>query len=171
MAATKVADQAWIGLALLHREDPARDDFRVAEVLTRAEMEFGLLAPGVRQHLSSHAIATVPPSSGKYRMITRTAHGRVRLFRSGDRFHPKRAGKFAPHMEDVPGKYKDLLRWYSELYNAPNPLVLEDKDGDPRRLMRFVGSITAFDLDLMRKLIAEDCERIEVETGEGKDVA
>jgi hypothetical protein len=106
---TKVADQAWIGLALLHRENPQREDFQTDEILKRAAKEFGELAPGVRQHLGSHAVASTAPSPGQYRMFTRTGHGRLRLYRAGDPTHPERTGKIVPNGEDIPEKYRDLL--------------------------------------------------------------
>ena len=46
---TKVADEVWIILALLHRENPKREDFTVTEIVERARQEkiSGELRPGV----------------------------------------------------------------------------------------------------------------------------
>lgn len=167
----RVADKAWIGLALLHKENPSRKDFKNEEVLSRARQEFGELPPGVQVHLSSHAVATTTPSSGRYKMVTRTGRGRVRLFRKGDPAHPERTDKSVPRLEELPEKYHPLVRWYEEEYNVVAKPEAQEKDGDPRRLLRFVGLITAFDLDIMRKVIEEDCERIEPDDDAGKDVA
>lgn len=167
----KVADQGWIALGLLHRENADRSDFRSDEVLARARREFGELLPGVRAHLSSHSVASAKPDPGTHRMITRTERGRLRLFRPGDPVHPDRKGKMSPRPEDIPAKYHPLLEWYSDDYLKRSSTTGPEKDGNPRKLMRFIGKITAFDLDVMRRLISEDCERIEVEEGKGKDVA
>ncbi len=167
----RVADQAWIALALLHAENPERSDFRTDEVLARAKREFGPLAPGVRQHLSSHAVASIAPSTGKYRMVTRTGRGRLRLFRTGDPVHDKRSGKSVPHEDEIPTKHRRLLSWYNEVYNTAKRPPNSQKKGDPRALLKFVGTITAYDLDLMTRLIEQDCERIEDQSGEGVDVA
>lgn len=169
----KVADQVWIATALLHRELPEAQDFRIEEVLGRAAKEFGRLQPGVQVHLSSHAVATAKPAPGKYRLLTRTERGRIRLFRPGDPVHPDRAGKSAPRSEDIPAQYHPLLSWYREQYCSPAPKDAQAtvKDGDPRRLMRFIGLITSFDLQHMKRTIAEECEHVEEQNEDDKDVA
>jgi hypothetical protein len=37
--AIKVADEVWIATALLHRENPKREDFSVSEIVARARRE------------------------------------------------------------------------------------------------------------------------------------
>lgn len=165
----KVADQAWIGLALLHREQPKREDFRVDEILERARREFGHLQPGVRQHLSSHAVAGVPPSPGNHRMFTRTGRGRLRLYRQGDPVHAKRHGKLLPNEDEVEAKYAPLLRWYVSQFNRVNDAELPLQKGEVvsgKDFLRFVGLIPAFDLKQMEEAIERDCERIESDTNE-----
>ena len=45
---TKVADEVWIAVALLHRENPKREDFTISEIVERARREkiAGALRPG-----------------------------------------------------------------------------------------------------------------------------
>jgi hypothetical protein len=165
---TKVADQAWIALALLHRENTLRDDFQTAEILKRAAKEFGELAPGVRQHLGSHAVASTAPSPGQYRMFTRTGHGRLRLYKTGDPTHPARKGKIVPNEEDIPEKYRDLVKWHGRL---PQKASYAPGGNTPAAYLAFVGLIPAYDLKQMEELIERDCERVESKGGEGKDAA
>ena len=104
----KVADEVWIATALLHRENPEREDFLVEEVVERAKKErlTGTLWKGVYVHVVQHCVANRLPNSGRYRMLDETAPGRRRLFPSGDIYHPEREGakqlraekKFPPNM-------------------------------------------------------------------------
>jgi hypothetical protein len=112
---TKVADEVWIVSALLHRENPKREDFTVEEIMERAidESQEEKLRPGVYVHIMQHCVANRAPNPGRYRMLTETAPGRRRLFRLGDSYHPQREGsKTVPDQEDLPEKYRPLLDWY-----------------------------------------------------------
>lgn len=85
-------------------------------------------------HLHQHCVANVEPSSGKYRMFTRLADGRLRLFQPGDYVHPKRRGKIHPEPEALPSSYRELLDWYDRQCAKPrSPAV------DPVLAMRGVG--------------------------------
>src|SRR5271156_6216996 len=111
----KVADEAWIALALLHRENPGEIDFSVDEIVARAKKEaiHGELRPGVYVHIVQHCVANRAPNPGRYRMLVETTPGRRRLFRIGDSYHPAREGsKTTPEREDMPEKYRELLNWY-----------------------------------------------------------
>ena len=113
----KVADEAWIATALLHREQPARADFAVEEIVERAGREglAGSLRPGVYVHVIQHCVANRPPNPGRYRMLFETRPGRRRLFRKGDAYHPSREGaKTTPNPQDMPESHRDLLAWYAE---------------------------------------------------------
>jgi len=113
----KVADEVWIGAALLHRENPDHPDFLIGEIQERVQEE-GLVAPvrpGVYVHIDQHCVANRPPNPGRYRMLFETGRGRRRLFRKGDPYHPEReAGKIIPKAEEIPEKYHELLTWYRE---------------------------------------------------------
>ena len=79
---TKVADQVWIILALLHRENPKREDFTVTEIVERARQEkiSGELRPSVQVHAYLHCVANRPPNPGRYRMLYATGKTLVACF-------------------------------------------------------------------------------------------
>jgi len=112
----KVADEAWIAAALLHREHPDREDFTIEEIVQRAKQEVPVrpLRPGVYVHVVQHCVANRPPNPGRYRMLFETAPGRRRLFRKGDAYHPAREdAKIIPDRENIPDACADLLNWYA----------------------------------------------------------
>ena len=114
---TKVADDVWIALALLHRENPKREDFTVAEIVSRARREkiSGELRPGVQVHAYLHCVANRPPNPGRYRMLYATGKNTRRLFRETD-------------------KYQPLLDWYHEKYLGKRK---GSKETDP--ILRLLG--------------------------------
>jgi hypothetical protein len=115
----KVADEVWIATALLHRENPKREDFSVSEIVARARREniTGELRPGVQVHAYLHCVANLPPKPGRYRMLYATGKSTRRLFRQGDDFHPeRRAGKITPSKENIPSQYQRLLDWYRDKF-------------------------------------------------------
>jgi hypothetical protein len=115
----KVADEVWIAAALLHREQPKRADFTIAEIVERAREEklSPRLRPGVYVHAVQHCVANRQPNPGRYRMLVETQENRRRLFRPGDPYHPGREGaKTAPARADIPAEYHELLDWYHEQY-------------------------------------------------------
>lgn len=112
---TKVADEVWVAVSLLHRQFPKKLDFTIEEIMERAIKESGKnpLRPGVYVHIVQHCVANRPPNPGRYRMLFETAPGRRRLFRSGDNYDPAREGaKTVPAREDIPSEYAYLLDWY-----------------------------------------------------------
>jgi len=111
-----VADECWIALAELHREHPERRSFTAAEIMDRvARYTKTGLRKGVQPHIYLHNVANVPPNSATYRMFYKTKDG-YRLYRPGDDFHARRAGKWKPKEEDLPAEYHHLLRWYEDEY-------------------------------------------------------
>ncbi len=115
-----VADEAWIATALLHREHPDRQDFTMQEIVRRAEQVAGSepLRPGVRHHVSYHAVAQTRPNPGRHCLLFATARGRRRLFRPGDPRHPDRRGRDVPQRERLPPAYRSLVDWYRAEYAA-----------------------------------------------------
>lgn len=114
-----MADEVWIATALLHRENPERADFAVAEIVERAREEklFPVLRPGVYVHAVQHCVANRPPNPGRYRMLLETGENRRRLFRPGDPYDPAREGaKSTPAREDIPKECHALLDWYYQDY-------------------------------------------------------
>jgi len=67
----RVADEAWLALALLHYEHPDRDSFSAKEILDRVKVEHANpeLRPGVQVHIYLHNVANAEPNSAKYRMF------------------------------------------------------------------------------------------------------
>jgi hypothetical protein len=127
----RVADEVWIATALLHHENRDREDFTVDEIVERAKREAlnKPLRKGVYVHAIQHCVANRPPNSGRYRMLVETAHGRRRLFRTGDSYDRAREGsKTVPAREDIPPNYGYLLDWYRE-WNKDN--VEERIKNDP----------------------------------------
>jgi hypothetical protein len=121
-AAIRVADEVWIGTALLHRERPREPDFSLKEIEARIEREALTDEPraGIYPHLSVHCVANRPPNGGTYRMLFETAPSRRRLFRPGDPYHPNReAGKTMPDPGHIPAKYHSLLDWYAQEWAPP----------------------------------------------------
>src|SRR5579859_7926879 len=59
-----VAAEVWVATALLHREQPHRSAFSVAEIVDRARREALVpsLRPGVNAYASGHAVANKRPS-------------------------------------------------------------------------------------------------------------
>lgn len=115
----KVADETWIAAALLHRENPSRQDFTVQEIVNRAAREAitGELRPGVYVHALQHCVANRLPNPARYRMLFATGKTARRLFRPGDAYHPARDGsKVVPAKEDIPEEYRHLVDWYLTEY-------------------------------------------------------
>ncbi len=115
----KVADETWIGTALLHYENPEQKSFTVREIIDRVAKEniFGRLRPGIQVHANLHCVANKAPNPGKYRMLFEPAKGKRRLFKEGDNFHPHRKGsKIKPLPKDIPEEYLYLLKWYDNQY-------------------------------------------------------
>lgn len=116
----KVADEVWIGTALLHLEHPDRGSFSSAEIVDRVFQE-GLhrpLRPGVQIHVSQHCVANKRPNPGTYCMLYEPARGQRRLFHHADEPHPYRVGsKTVPARSDIPAEYGYLLDWYENEYD------------------------------------------------------
>lgn len=112
----KVADEVWIATALLHREQPDREDFAVDEIVDRARAEqlTESLRPGVYIHAQMHCVANRAPNPDRYRMLFQTRPGYRRLYCSGDVFDPRRDGsKTVPEALKIPERYRSLLAWYA----------------------------------------------------------
>ena len=122
MESIKVADEVWVGTALLHLEQPDRESFSTAEIVDRVFQE-GLhrpLRPGVQVHVSQHCVANKRPNPGNSCMLYETARGQRRLYRHTDEAHPYRmGGKTVPASSDIPAEYRYLLDWYASSYDRP----------------------------------------------------
>lgn len=113
----RVADEVFVVTALLHRENPDREDFTIGELLDRAAQEnlYGKQRPGVRTHISQHCVANKPPNPGNYRILYAIGPRR-RLLKANDPVHPGRTGKIWPAPEDLPERYRELIDWAKQRY-------------------------------------------------------
>jgi hypothetical protein len=135
----RVADEAWLGLALLQHEHPERDSFTAREILDRVKAEGASteLRAGVQPHIYLHNVANAEPNPAKYRMFYKLPGDTYRLFRPTDAAHPARKGKMAPKRDELPAKYQYLLAWYEREYCGKQSVVNEEDD--PILRMRGVG--------------------------------
>jgi hypothetical protein len=124
--AVSCAVEVFLAAALLHREQPHRDDFTIQEILGRVGQEnlAGTLRPGVQVHASQHCVANKPPSPLKLRMLYATGKHTRRLSLPNDIGHPERTGKIFPDKEDVPEQYREILTWARERFDS----VLDSPD-------------------------------------------
>jgi hypothetical protein len=128
----KVADETFIATALLHRENPDREDFTISEIVERAKKEnlFGSLRPGVRVHASLHCVANLAPNPGRYRMLYATGNHTRRLLLLGDDVHPDRKnGKIFPKPDKVPAEYAELIEWAKRQYEKGTSTLVPWLDG------------------------------------------
>ena len=115
-----VADEVWLAAASLHRAQPDRADFTVAEIVAQAaatNVTGKPLRPGVKAHVTHHCVANRAPNPGRYRMLVETGPRRRRLYLPGDPCHPKRStGKDVPEVGAIPAPYRDLVEWYRDTF-------------------------------------------------------
>ncbi|PBO85438.1 MAG: hypothetical protein COA77_03665 [Thaumarchaeota archaeon] len=116
---TKTADATWIACALLHKENPEREGFRIPELIQRLKKSFNLsVAYGtLEMHISSYCVANNDANPVKYRYLYRLNRGFYKLFRPDDPFHRRRdGGDITPIFEEIPKEYQELLEWYKTVY-------------------------------------------------------
>jgi len=136
----KVADEVWLAVALLQRENPGRTDFAVQEIKARARNENWQIRPGFNQHVSYHCVASKPADPVNHRMLHEDSRGRRRLYRKGDPCHPDREnGRILPDPFDLPPQYKPLIDWYDAVYSKQLPPPLAHGNGDDESALRREG--------------------------------
>jgi AbrB family looped-hinge helix DNA binding protein len=115
----RVADAVWVATALLHQENPAKEDFEVKEIVSRTVKEnlVGGFRSGLQPHVSWHCVANKKPNGGRYRMLYETARGHRRLLRNGDTSHPDRNGDIRPDKAELPVACRPLVDWYDTVYS------------------------------------------------------
>ena len=161
----RVADEVWVATALLHLENPGREDFSISEIVERAMKEKlgGGFRPGLPVHASKHCVAGKSPNPARLRMLSETGRGRRRLFRAGDAYHPDReGGRTRPDKADLPTKLNHLVDWYEAEYvprGGAAPAGRRLRGGSPAALRRIVGTIPPEELESMQEAI-RDCERV-----------
>ena len=155
----RVADEAWIATALLHKEHPDANDFSLDEIHEKAVKEFRDERPGVRQHIVTHAVASNPPDPARIRLLHNSGRGRRRLFRPGDPSHPERSGRTYPEKRDIPERYHPLVDWYLSEYTQE--IRKTTGSTDPKVWLQFVGLIPAYDLQKMSEAIETGTEKVD----------
>lgn len=113
------AVEVFLAAALLHRENPDREDFTIQEIVNRAGREnlTGALRSGIHVHASQHCVANKAPNPLKHRMLFATGKHTRRLALPSDIAHPDRTGKIFPDKEDVPEPYRPVLAWARERFD------------------------------------------------------
>jgi hypothetical protein len=130
-AGIRVADEAWLAVAWLHRKSPDAPDFSIEEILNAAHVlrVNGDVRPGVYVHVVQHCVANRVANPANHRMLFETAPGRRRLFRLGDAAHPDRLnGRTAPTQEDLPSEYGDMMEWYKAWNRKSREGQAEEED-------------------------------------------
>ncbi len=119
----RIADAVWAATALLHQENPGKEDFEVKAIVSRTVTEnlVGGFRSGLQPHVSWHCVANKKPNGGRYRMLYETARGHRRLLRIGDSPHPDRNGDIRPEKSELPAAYRPLVDWYDEVYSKQAP--------------------------------------------------
>jgi hypothetical protein len=133
------AVEVFLATALLHREQPGREDFTIQEIVNRAAREnmTGALRSGINVHASQHCVANKAPNPLKHRMLFATGKHTRRLALPNDIARPERTGKIFPDADDVPEAYRPILEWaknrFEQALNAPD-FWAEDADERVRQL-------------------------------------
>jgi hypothetical protein len=136
----RVADEAWLVVAWLHRQNPLALDFSLNEIFKAAETLriSGDVRRGVEQHVAQHCVGNQRSNGVNHRMLFETVRGRRRLFRLGDASHPDRLnGKITPGREELPSGYEDMLDWYENWSREKREV--ETKEEDPLLALRGSG--------------------------------
>jgi len=127
----RVADEAWLVVAWLHRHNPEAIDFSLEEIIEAAKRLRinGNVRRGVEQHIAQHCVANMPPNNVMHRMLFEPARGRRRLYRIGDAAHPDRLnGRVTPSRENLPSGYEDMLEWYENWIKEKVSVQAEEED-------------------------------------------
>jgi hypothetical protein len=112
MAALSIGDTVWLATALLHEAQPQVSGFEHETILRKvAQLNPSLNPRSVSTHLSTHCVASKKANPATLRILSENPDGSLRLFRSGDSFHPtRRAGRTAPKPGALPAQYVHLLQ-------------------------------------------------------------
>ena len=153
VADVSCAVEVFLATALLHREQPSRNDFTIQEIVSRAAREnvAGETRSGVNVHASQHCVANKAPHPSKHRMLFATGKHTRRLLLPGDVIHEGRTGKIFPDPEDVPERYQLVLEWAKARYQhgAPPPKNRNQSEAEGKQAQRWLESL--FELEGLGK--------------------
>ncbi len=148
------AVEVFLATAMLHREQPARPDFTIQEIVSRAAREniTGEIRSGVNVHASVHCVANKAPNPSKHKMIFASGKHTRRLLLPADEIHAGRTGKIFPDPDEVPARYLPLLEWARRRYdhggtpsNGPGSGSNQNGSNQTERSLRWLDSL--FELD------------------------
>ncbi len=130
------AVEVFLATAMLHREQPGREDFTIQEIVSRAAREniTGEMRQGVSVHASQHCVANKAPNPAKHRMLFATGKHARRLLLPADAIHPQRTGKIFPTPDEIPERYFPILKWAEaryELDRSREYVAGKDSQGAP----------------------------------------
>jgi hypothetical protein len=130
------ASEVFVATALLHREQPGRDEFTIQEIVNRAAREniTGEMRSGVNVHASQHCVANRPPNPAKHRMLFATGKHTRRLLLPGDEADPHRTGKIFPEPGELPERYVPLLGWAKARFEKGGPAPHQPPGIGPSRV-------------------------------------
>ena len=125
----------WIATATLHQQYGIRHVFSNKDILSRViKQELCKVAnETIAMHISSHSVANNTAQLDTHRKLYRVSRGSYRLYRSGDYYNRQRVnGQEEPDIDELPDKYKDLIRWYHKEYcslitKKENSLIEEEE--------------------------------------------
>ena len=138
MSKLSIADTIWLATALLHRTHPQANGFTHEAILRKATGLNPSLNPrSVSTHLSTHCVASKKANPATLRILTENPDGSLRLFRTGDPFHPTRSqGRMSPKTNVLPEQYKYLLQSHGE---SPSSKLHQSPTEDPILAISGVG--------------------------------
>ena len=110
----------WIATATLHQEHGIDAIFSNQDIMVKT-MEQRLCNVSyntISAHISCHCVANAPTTTSvDHRNIYRVRSGTYRLYKRGEPYHPARkSGTIAPLPFQLPDGYKDLRKWYDNVY-------------------------------------------------------
>lgn len=119
----------WVATATLHRDGGVGGidrDFEAREILAKV-LEQGIYdkkaqKKAIESNITQYCVSNARPGQGNHRKLYRVRRGVYRLYRPGDDcFRGRENGPVAPGSNDLPGRYRDLLKWYNDEYCRAGP--------------------------------------------------
>lgn len=117
-----MAEAAWIATAILHRDYGADELFTVGQIADMVDDRKIYTKPhsktSLQTAITGTCVANTNATSANHRLLYRAKQGRYRLYHKGDDHHKSRKGGLTcPKPNDLPSKYKGLVKWYKDIYN------------------------------------------------------
>ncbi len=132
-----LADEVFLVVADLHRNNPSTRDFSVREILEHAHA-LALAEErrsGFAIHVRQHCVANLPPNPGKYRILFASGKARRRLLNPNDPVAPGRTGKIFPGLAEIDPRYAEVVEWARKRFED-----LRADDSVYKRLIHLRGS-------------------------------